>query len=60
MAGNAHRNRHRRRGAKPCSSTCLYCKHRPKVGKELGLFRNKNGNRHNPASKKRQKRPNKK
>lgn len=49
MAGNAHRSRPR---SKPCSEHCVFCKARPKFGN----YRNSNGNRHNPAAKKRGKR----
>lgn len=42
---NAHRSRH---GNVP---GCIYCQYRPAEGKRLGLYRNKNGNRHNPTSK---------
>ena len=46
MAGNAHRSRPR---SKPCSADCIYCKSRPKFGE----YKNKTGNRHNPARGKR-------
>lgn len=47
MAGNAHAGRH---GHVP---GCVYCEARPR----LGNYRNKNGHRHNPGRKRRQKRP---
>jgi len=46
MAGNAHRGR--RKGH--CKPDCIYCKNRPKFGN----YKNKTGNRHNPARGKRQ------
>lgn len=52
MAGNAHRTRPR---SVPCSEHCIFCKSRP----QYSDYKNKNGNRHNPASKHRGKRPKK-
>jgi hypothetical protein len=49
MSGNAHRNRPR---STPCKSGCIFCANRPKQGH----YHNSNGNRHNPASKRRGKR----
>lgn len=49
--GNAHRRRH---GNVP---GCMYCKIGPKEARKLHLYRNKNGHRHNPASKRSGKRP---
>lgn len=49
---NAHAWRHRNGYGKPCPTECIYCKSRPQDGK----YPNKNGNRHNPASKHRGKR----
>ena len=47
MAGNAHARRHGH------IADCIYCKQRPKVGN----YSNKNGHRHNPGRKRKQKRP---
>jgi hypothetical protein len=47
MAGNAHRNRHNK---KHCKDGCIYCLVRPKYGN----YKNKTGNRRNPARGKRQ------
>jgi hypothetical protein len=49
MAGNAHRNRPRKT---PCPANCKFCAARPQDGD----YKNSNGNRHNPAAKKRGKR----
>lgn len=60
MAGNAHRRRVKLR-ATPCPSTCPYCRIRPVEARSQGLpWRNKTGNRHNPTSKRRGKRPKRK
>jgi hypothetical protein len=50
--GNAHAWRHRKNRNNPCPTGCIYCKSRPNDGN----YSNKNGNRHNPASKRRGKR----
>lgn len=45
MSGNAHARRH---GHVP---GCKFCQHKPSVAKRLHLYRNINGHRHNPTSK---------
>jgi len=43
MAGNAHGSRHRKHFGGITPADCMYC--------ENGTHQNKNGHRHNPASK---------
>lgn len=40
---NAHRSRHGN------IEGCLFCKHNTAEAKSLGIYRNKNGHRHNPT-----------
>jgi len=52
MAGNAHHTRPR---SKPCLADCKFCKERPLKARDLHLYRNTNGHRHNGGGRKRQK-----